>query len=85
MAKSKFINRIKFTELDNEGNVIFENKYKTNDDLIADIGFKYAIFNRNTIYRIQKRYVVDSHQNIRIEKIREIIPHRIEKRVVFIE
>jgi len=84
MVASQYIYKLKFTEVDSEGKVIFENKYKSNDELIGDIGFKYAIFNRSTIYRIINRFLKVSHQNIRIDKIREIIPHKIIKTVILL-
>ena len=84
MPQTKYLYRLKLTEKDEEGNTLYEGKYKSNDDLIEKDGFKYCIFNRNTIYRIMNKYTKESHQNIVIERIREVIPHRIEKRIVFL-
>ena len=85
MVQTKYIYKLKLTETDDDGNTVFEGKYKSNDDLISEVGFKYAIFNRNTIYRIINKFTKEKHSNIQIEKIREIIPHRIEKRVIILE
>jgi hypothetical protein len=85
MVATKYFYKYNVIEKDENNKEIYNKKYKSIDDLLADIGYKYGIFSRSTIYRIQKKFFVDKYQNIEILKIKEQIPHRIEKKIVFLD
>lgn len=84
MVATKYFYKYNLIEKDENNEEINNKKYKCIDDLIGDIGYKYGIFSRSTIYRIQKKFFVDKYQNLEIYKIKEEIPHRIEKKIVFL-
>jgi len=84
MVATKFYYKYNVIEKDDNGKEISNKKYKNIDDLLGDIGFKYGIFSRSTIYRIQKKFFIDKYNNLEIYKIKEKIPHRIEKKVIFL-
>ena len=71
---------------DSNGNeFIMDKKYKSNNELIEDVGERLDIKNRNTIYRIINGFhKTPKWNNIKIMKINEVIPHKVvvERRVI---
>lgn len=87
MPVKKFVYNFLFQvyEPDDLEKVKFEKKYTTINDMINDVGVENDIYCRNTVYRIIKGHLVNKHKNIKITKIKEKIPHIIEKRIIFLE
>lgn len=66
-----------------ENELVVDKKYKSMEAIMDDIGYKYCILSRGTLYRIINKLVKESYCNINIFKIKEPIPHHIIKTVVF--
>jgi hypothetical protein len=84
MAKSKYI--YKYQVISTRPDYPLDKKYKSNKEIIEDLcNTPLNITNRTAIYNIIHRVgKLYKYHNIEIKNIREIIPHRIEKKIVFL-